>query len=226
MIFFWVAGYGAVYTAAQWLAEKYIQSAWVVPGSMAVYCMLLFLWSFRQGAWENIGLNPVNRRAFFRYPGTPALAVLPVYHMLTGDISIGPASNVVFVLSTVLVEELFFRGYLLHYLKKRGAVQGVIAASAVFGLMHGANLFSGSDAGYVVLQIAVAFLTGICYSAETLTLGSILPGATAHFVVNLTAESNDFPGIGWLILIEGIWSVWLCCDIRKREKEAQNAVAY
>lgn len=75
---------------------------------------------------------------------------------------------------TPLLEELFFRGFLLHYLKRKlPQVSAVLIGSTVFGLLHiaGSSVFN-------------ATLSGIMFSFLAISSRSIFPGILAHGVGN------------------------------------------
>ena len=139
MVLLWVVGYGAVYTAAQWLSSSVPVGGLIVSGLMAAYCVLLFLWSWRYNREKNICLNAVNWKKLIKDPAILSLLLLPMYNLMTGGYVEHSVQKIVLILSVALIEELFFRGYLLNYLKNQGRLLAVIASSAIFALMHGAN---------------------------------------------------------------------------------------
>lgn len=65
-----------------------------------------------------------------------------------------------------LLEETFFRGFLLPFFMERleknnyGVLISVVSSSALFGLMHLLNLFYGAGFGEVALQVCYTFLIG------------------------------------------------------------------
>lgn len=78
-------------------------------------------------------------------------------------------------LSVALMEELFFRGLLLPFLrgkfegvrvrgKKEGFALSVLVTAALFSLMHLFNLFYGATLGATALQLGYTFLLGVMFA--------------------------------------------------------------
>lgn len=72
-------------------------------------------------------------------------------------------------LSIAYMEELFFRGLLVPFLRQRflagkyakdGTLISVLVSSALFALMHLVNLFLGAGIGSTLLQVGYTFLIG------------------------------------------------------------------
>ena len=116
------------------------------------------------------------------------------------------------VLLPAVVEELFFRGFLLRYLLRYGAIPAVLLSSAVFGLFHLVNWTAGS-ALYTWAQVLCAFAAGICFAAAAVRSGSLLPGFAAHLLSNLTAAPapvEPHPLLWFCIALYGCYGAALC----------------
>jgi len=220
MIWLWIAGYGAVYTAARYLCSIFEPGSWLLSICMAVYAAAFLLWSLRQ---KGSGLKKASIKAVLPYPGCWLMALLPLFNLFLGGCSEITSKEGVLLVSGAVVEELLFRGYLLYGLRKLRPGFRCLISGLVFAGLHGGNLLSGMDIGYGLMQMAVAFVTGICYSAGALRLGSILPALVAHILVNLTGSGNTASGFGWYVLLCGLGSCWLLYDI---EKEKEYALIY
>jgi len=85
-----------------------------------------------------------------------------------------------------VVEETTFRGILLTRLLPRGPWTAVLLSSALFGLLHVANLFLGSPWQTVLLQVTFAAMAGTGYAAMRMRTGSLWPPVVLHALFDLT----------------------------------------
>ncbi len=113
-----------------------------------------------------------------------------------------------FALSSVAVgafEELLFRGVLLPlFLERRDRTRGnllggIVGTSAVFALLHLANLAQGASVGATVLQVGYSFLIGAMCAVVLLACGSVIPCIVLHAVY-------DFGGL--LVPTLGQGRIW------------------
>lgn len=142
----------------------------------------------RMGWWRTSGL---------RAPPRPGdlwlywLPLLPVLENLAGGITPLPLSSIILfffiALLAGLVEEIYFRGLILHALATRGVWRAVILSSILFGLLHSLNILFGWSPQVVLQQIAVAIAIGFVYAALVLRTGVIWPTMLLHF-------ATDFAG--------------------------------
>ena len=221
MIFLWIALYGMAYSAGCFLSGTAGPGSWVTAGFMAAYCLAFLSWILRRDDHTRIGLVPVRLTALAAHPGMAALLLLPAYNLLFCGLPVFSPAAWVLSMSTALVEELFFRGYLLAYLKKWKPIPRILAVSGAFAILHSANLLAGFPADYVAMQILTAFLTGVLYCIAALGLKSILPGIAAHFLSNITGAEGHPAHIWILILVSAVCCLWLGYDIGLTEKERQ-----
>lgn len=196
MIFLWIASYGLVYALANCLPRE--ECPWAVPLAMFGYSASLILWIFHTGQARRLGLCvPRHIRCFRFFP----LLILPVCNVLIAETLSLSFPTFLLMVATCAAEELFFRGFLLRFLMRYGAIPAVLSSSAVFALLHLVNLTAGS-ALYTLAQVLSAFAAGICFAAAAVLSGSLLPGFAAHFLSNITAVpvSSDPPPLLWLCI--------------------------
>lgn len=208
MVFLWIAGYGIVYALASRVPRQ--DCPWLLPFAMLGYACALFFWAFRTGSARRLRLRIPRQIRWSRFL---PLLMLPAYNLLTvKDFPPGP-SELLLMLAVCAVEELFFRGFLLCFLQKYGALTGIFLSSAVFALLHFANLASGAALSYLTAQVLCAFAAGLCYSAAAVQTDSLLPGFAAHFLTNITAGtaiSQPTPLFWVCITLYGVYGLVLC----------------
>jgi len=89
----------------------------------------------------------------------------------------------VFTLIVGINEELFYRGILIHRMRKIGIKKAILIASFLFGILHAANLLGGyKEPLYVALQVVFAFVFGILASEIYVITKSLLPVIIWHFL--------------------------------------------
>lgn len=207
MTLLWIASYGLVYALASYLPRG--EYPWAVPLAMLGYSTALILWVFRTGQARHLGLStPRNIRCIRFLP----LLMLPVCNLLTAETISLSFPTFLLMLAVCAAEELFFRGFLLQFLMRYGAIPAVLLSSLVFALFHLVNLTAGS-ALYTWAQVLCAFAAGICFAAATVLTGSLLPGFAAHFLSNITAApvpSDPAPLLWLCIVLYGCYGAVLC----------------
>jgi membrane protease YdiL (CAAX protease family) len=121
--------------------------------------------------------------------------ILAELYAFTGDISIRfpdpqlAIANLVFPLSTSLVEETMFRALALVAMilawgsTKQGQIKAVLLSSVFFGLTHMFNIIV-RPFGVVLFQAIVAALPGILYAAIVLARRSLWPAIIIHWLTN------------------------------------------
>jgi len=93
-------------------------------------------------------------------------------------------------LSIGFLEETVFRGILLIILAQRlpqtkvGVFQAIFIASALFGLVHLANMFSGASPLETLMQIGYSFLMGALWSVVYLATKNLLYPILLHATYN------------------------------------------
>ena len=203
MLFVWLLLYGGIYIAAESLSQKTGIAHSVTAPAMLLYVALLLFWLYRTDRMQAIGLGPIRWAEWKDYLFFLPFGVLPLYNFVTKsnwEISLAAA---VLALCISVTEELFFRGFLLHCLRKWDKSGGIFLSSAVFALAHIANLNQVSDWAYVLMQILCAFAVGISFSTVTIRSGSLLPCIAAHCFINISAGSQPMEPV---VFGFGLWA--------------------
>jgi len=200
----------------------------VVGPAVAVVLVVL---ARRAGlTWDDLGLARRSWRRGALYAGLAIVSVavvyatavaLPVTRLAFLDVryrfQLGHAlvsALVIIPLSTVLIEEIAFRGVLLGLVKRhRGMVWASTSSSVLFGLWHilpslglgGANkaivavFGAGSGVKFLVVVAAVAFtaLAGVLLCEMRRRSGSLLAAAGLHWATNALG----------VLLAAAVWSL-------------------
>ena len=96
------------------------------------------------------------------------------------------------LLSCAFGEELFFRGVLLSFFRKKGIkpVINIVGVSALFSVSHIMNLLSGFEISYVLIQLLFSFSVGLCLTAVSYYTNSIVITFVLHSFINITAVND------------------------------------
>lgn len=122
----------------------------------------------------------------------PEGASMGTFEFSGRGVSVLPAILVQSLFNTSLLEEVFFRGFLLKRFSNRlGFALRNTTQALLFGLMHSIFLFL---AGKVILAIIITLFTGLFgwfsgYITEKKFAGSILPSWCIHGVGNVISNS-------------------------------------
>ncbi|MBQ8238114.1 MAG: CPBP family intramembrane metalloprotease [Oscillospiraceae bacterium] len=200
----------------------------LTPWAMLLYALMLILWICRTGRAQTIGLRipvPCSPRAWLNML---PLFLLPGYNLMTADGFAPDLPTAALMLCAAVTEEIFFRGFLLHFLARRSKTAGIYLTSILFSILHIVNLTQNIDPVYTWMQVICAFASGLCYSTVTISIGSLLPCIAAHFLTNITGSAAA-PDPGWETNV--LWSCIAACicwgtlhsyKIRKFDKEIQS----
>ncbi len=115
------------------------------------------------------------------------LICFPLANVLTLKVSFD-VHYAVLTVGVCLIEEIFFRGFLLRLLQKRWGGLGIIIQAVVFASMHFVNFFNNSDVAFVLMQVASAFAVGLSFGGLAVKYRSLTPVILAHTLVNLTGN--------------------------------------
>ncbi len=184
MIFLWAFLYQLVSIAAK-APTNSLEVPWITCFALLGYTVLLLLWVRSSGKAAQIWLRPVSFRAADMLSLLPLLSV-PIWNLLGATKFPFAPNMILWVLSVVFVEEVFFRGFLLAYLLPKGRIWGILLSSILFSLYHGLPVFSAGMSFGTCIQLLFALLAGICFSQLTLRHHSLLPGMILHFLINVT----------------------------------------
>lgn len=108
-----------------------------------------------------------------------------------------PVETVLYVLSMLcigFVEEILFRGYLLHTLLQNSVRQAIIISSLTFGLGHIVNLLNGKEIFETILQLIYAMAIGVMLSVFVVRTKQLLPCCIFHGVFNALAAFANRSG--------------------------------
>ena len=160
--------------------------------------------------------TPTNLRACLWF--LPALA-MPALVFAGSGWQVPPASVPVFAwlaVATAFNEEIWYRGSVLAAFRGRGARYAVVASSALFGVLHLANLAGGASPLYAVLQWLFATLFGFVAAELVAVSGSLWPAIVWHAVYDFTAfasgdalDANALVALGVGSAILAAYAVWL-----------------
>ena len=172
----------------------------------AVFLILLLSEGYRV-------LNPIQkpfwRALLFALP--PFLVVvnnMPILSMLWGDAYIVHSAPVYWVwfalecLAIGLFEELAFRGVIFlmiaekRHTTRKGLFWSLILTSAVFGVVHLANVLLGAGIGGVILQIGYSFLIGAMCSVVLLKTRNIWLCVLLHAIYDFSGTLVPTLGAG------------------------------
>lgn len=225
-VYLWAALYGLTHIGAEQLSQVIPGSFCLTPSAMLLYTLMLFLWICRTGRTQTVGLH-IPRCSPGKWLNLVPLLLLPSYNLLTTDIIVPDLSTAALMLSAAVTEEVFFRGFLLHYLVKTSELAGIYLSSILFAAFHLVNFTQGTDPAYIWMQVICAFAAGLCYSTAAISIGSLLPCIAAHFLTNITGSSQlaqsgpEAAGLWMCILVCICWGIIHSHKIRKFNKENQ-----
>ena len=220
MLFFWIFLYGLILTAVNAAA-----SLWMRSILLAGYVLAFLSWIRKTGSAKQAGLMPMAWGCWEDVAYLLPLLLFPVYNLLFRSGPFPPGAIWLEMLSVCLVEELFFRGFLLSWFQRKGIPGSILFVSLAFSAMHLVNCVSTADGQYVFLQAVSSFFVSICYCAVTLRWGSVLPCVAAHFLTNIfgTGELTSIPALVCCVVLHALWDGVLCL---KTIKEKKNAILH
>lgn len=133
------------------------------------------------------------------------------------------------------VEEILFRGLILHALLPTGIWRAALLSAALFGGMHMLNALSFPSPAYALLQVGYAAAIGFTYAALVIRTGAIWPLILAHFLTNFAGflavggagsdgpvAVREFAFAAAYIILFGAYGVFL---LRVGRAEASPAVS-
>jgi len=99
-------------------------------------------------------------------------------------------------IAVALNEEFWFRGVILRTLGHRSTRAAIYGGTALFGVLHLANLASGSGLAAASLQLVFALVFGLVAAQLTVITGSLWPAVAWHAswdFINLLSGNIDAP---------------------------------
>jgi len=131
------------------------------------------------------------------------------------------------------MEEAVFRGLVLRTLLPQGLVRAAVLSSMIFAVVHLLNLAAGANLAATILQVIVAFLMGLAFTAPLAVTRNIWPLVFIHALNNFggylvvgglldTAATSQSPSLGQAFgdllipFVLAIYSLWLLFHSERR----------
>lgn len=158
---------------------------------------LLYTWWFRPDAESLLKGGNVGAAG----PFIPLFVLLWVLsegaEIFLGDLKLAVPSitSICTAITAGFLEEFFFRGMIIAPMMRKDADQkrvltALLFSSAVFGLVHGTNVFAGAPVDSSIMQVGSSFALGIAFGAVFLVTGNLWAPAILHTVHDILAFSN------------------------------------
>lgn len=235
MYFVWIFLY-QITNSISWELSQVIGIIYpILAISMVIYVVALLYWLKKRNKIDDVAFRNIDYLQLKKCLCGIPLLVLPLYNLITTKNHTISVSFWIWTFCLVIVEELFFRGFLYDLLAKWNTCGYVLISSLLFGVVHFVNIFEGQDRIYVCMQVLCAFAAGISYAALIVKCGSIFPCIFVHFLTNISAGeismmelANGFTyemlGLWCCIGIYAVYGLWLCKKENRRENK--NEVLY
>lgn len=130
-----------------------------------------------------------------------------------------------------LVEEMFFRGFMLRLLLSKGFRVAVFTTSFLFAITHSLQLIGGQSLIDTFFQIIYAFMVGLVLSLLVVHRQSIIIPILFHglnnflqFMGNAMGNANEPAAIDYLIIfIMLVYSIYLWRGMAAKTKNVSDA---
>ena len=216
MFFVWMILHGSIVLLARYLAQW---TLWATPLGLLISTAALVAWLLIRGKRAAVGLqkpHPYSLRKRLPF----LLLLLPVaYNLISGNGSLPALLTICTLCLGAILEEVVFRGIILHFLRRWGNILAILASAALFALSHIFN-----QGGIDPYQIIFAFAAGVALAGLTLCSGSLFPAMEIHLLINFTAGERN-PAYLWLFIVSiaaylfcGTYSIILLNNANSSEK--------
>lgn len=171
------------------------QTAQILWGRVAICLFAIFMLTLL-GWWRETGFTcPTNWRILVPYlPVTLFMIVVKTFDVVTVGINIFDSKMILLGLAVYLaggfMEEAIFRGLLLRILLPGGLMRAALLSSLFFALAHFLNLFMGANLSATILQVIVAFLASLVFTAPLAITRNIWPLVIIHGFGNFIGYLN------------------------------------
>ena len=192
MFFVWMILHGSIALLARYLAQW---APWATPLGLFISTATLVAWLLIKGKGEAVGLQKAQPYRFKERLPFLFLLLPVVYNLVSSSGSLPGWLTICTVCLGAILEEVVFRGVILHFLRPRGNVLAILVSAALFAFAHVFNQ-GGADP----YQITFAFAAGLAFAGLTLCSGSLFPAMEVHLLINITA-GNRTPAYLWLFLV-------------------------
>lgn len=193
--FAWIISYVVIMSVFENLFNDKISQGWrMLPAG--IFLLALYLEMGRKSSFSRYGFVSMNaipwKMTLFLMP----MAIIATANLWSGVVQRFKMSETIFYIISMIaigfIEEILFRGFLLHALLNRSVKTAIIISSLTFGLGHIVNLVNGSDFTATFLQIIYACSIGLMLSVFVIRIGNIIPCCIFHGVFNaLSAFANE-----------------------------------
>lgn len=216
MFFVWMILHGSIVLLSRYLAQW---TSWATPLGLLISTAPLVAWLVIKGTHATVGLQKA--RPYSLRKRLPFLLLLlpVVYNLICGSGTLPSWLTICTVCLGAFLEEVVFRGVILHFLRRWGDVLAILVSAALFALAHMLN-----QGGIDPYQVIFAFAAGIAFAGLTLCSGSLFPAMEIHLLVNLTAGDMN-PAYLWLFFVSiaaylfcGAYSIILLNNANSSEK--------
>ena len=213
--------------------ESYGQPGGIVGRLISITLLLAVL--SRLGWLRSAGLTWLGRWQTWLIGLLPlAYSIAVSAYALTGSFDFNISDTILtrlvtlFILTAALMEEVVFRGLIMHAFVRvwgntnRGLIKSVLVSSLLFSGLHILDLLSGRPLPNVLLQSVEAFLLGTFLAALVLSGKSIYPAIFFHGLLNLAGylsskglepSPSSFLLLSLLILPLAIFGMYLILTI-------------
>lgn len=204
MIFVWVILYGVIFIFSEQLSNLIKIDHIVTVFTLLIFtcCFVVYTLKTRQKAEEIKVFKFKNFEALKDIVLMLPLLCFPIFNLIFFKANFN-IITLILMISVCMVEELFFRKYLLEAIMKKNKVLGFFLTALIFALFHAVNLINNCDLIFVFLQIISAFFVGLCYNGAVLRYQSILPTFILHLLTNIC-------GLGWVEAYDKTYIIGLC----------------
>ena len=165
----------------------------------ALFLAVLLILAAKKNEFSEIGLTsetPLDiRKLLYLIP----MAIVATANLWNGAALRYTAGETVWYVFAVVcigfIEEILFRGYLLHIIMKKSVKRAIIISSLTFGLGHIVNLINGAEPLPTLLQLAYAVAIGFMLSVFAAKTKQLLPCCIFHGIFNSLAAFSNETGI-------------------------------
>lgn len=138
---------------------------------------------------------------------------------------------IVFSLIVGYTEETIFRGIIRERLQSKGSTYYIVFSSILFGILHMANAFNGTEIIHIILQVMNAFLIGIILALLIELTSNIIPLIIFHFmfdalaqVTNPAIEEKELLVVSILNILYLLYGIYLVVALGRKNKRIKPEV--
>lgn len=201
-------------------------------GAFLAVALGLSFYIHRSKNWTSFGFKPgksTKTKSTIYIP----LFILSLYPLLNGiNFEIGFKELVyiiLFMAVVAFVEEVIYRGIMLHILKIKGSRFAIVGSAVLFGVTHLINALDGKSLYETLLQVLFALVVGLILATIALYTKNILVCIVYHFINNVLASvstvhaENNFV-LMILIALQVLYLIYLYMKVVKNSQSAQVSV--